>query len=259
MPGFVARHAGGIACVVVGTMVLVAAILRSERSDWFALGLATLGTFLVAFGAAHHRVREAELSGGGMRMKLDPMARETVELFEAPDESARRGEQLELQPDDVVGEVRFLLAQDVLSRMLRPTEGPLGHCTLHLYLYDADSDQLVTVSAPGIPEAADSWDIGQGATGTAYELGQFVLVEGRAVSDDTYGLTPEQQARYSDLSAVAAMPVATASGDVVGVLTVATDDPHHRLASPEAFDDLVVRAEKVARVLVDLLRWFDEE
>lgn len=94
--------------------------------------------------------------------------------------------------------------------------------------------------------------------GEAWDSGEYVLVRGPEVSDDTYGLTPAQQHRARDLAVVAAMPVTNAGGQVVAVLAGSSTDEDSPLASDEGFDAHLLTAQEVARVLVDLLQWFPD-
>ena len=85
-----------------------------------------------------------------------------------------------------------------------------------------------------------------------------MLVRGPEVSDDTYGLTPAQQRRARGLAVVAAMPVTNASEEVIAVLAGSSVDRDSPLGTAEAFDAQLLVAQEVARVLVDLLRWFPD-
>ena len=249
--------------MTVGVVMILAAIVQSSRRDGFAAALALYGTFLVAYGAPLHRLRRAGVSEGGFGLELDP-AGETAALAnrDAPAEVAERMEQLAgglAEAGEVTVAARVLLAETLLPHLLRPQEGPLAGCHLAVYLYNADSELLEAVELPGATGPAERWRVGQGATGAAYERGEYVLVEGEAVSDLTYGLSPEQQERFSDLTAVAAMPVTNASGAVIGVLTASSSDGQHQLATQEAFDQHLAIAEMVGRLLIDVLKWFDDD
>ncbi len=234
--------------------MVVLAVAQDNARDGFAIGLATLGTALVVIGAALPRLREAEVSGAGVKISLAERERTgRLSTQEIPDEDPGP-----LDRDETRDISRSLLAWRALADLLRPRDGPLAGCTLRLYLYDADTDSLDPVQLPGEDTVADSWPVGRGAVGTAYARGEYVLVEGPATSDATYGLTPEQQARYRDLQAVAAMPVTNAANDVIAVLSVASSAADHRISTPEGFDEQLLLSELVARVLIDILRWFDD-
>jgi hypothetical protein len=261
-------NAGSVACVATGEVMIVAAIAQDNARDGFALGIAALGAFVVVIGAALPRLREAEVSSGSLKLSLSE--REATGELVVKDGGSHRPSASVEQPD-TRDAARLVLADRALRDLLRPQEGPLAGCLFRLYLYDADAELLVPVEVSGEPAAADSWPVGRGAVGTAYARGDYVLVEGDDTSDGTYGLTPEQQARYRGLQAVAAMPVTnarsgdgtadgdgTGDGDVIAVLSVASGDPANRIGTPEGFEAHLLVAELVARVLIDLLRWFDD-
>jgi hypothetical protein len=159
--------------------------------------------------------------------------------------------------DELVGAARVLAADAAVTSLLS-AHGPLADCEWHLYLYDSDADRLLPIFEPEDPDSSEGWMIGQGATGMAYLRREFVLVQGAEASDSTYGLSPEQQARYADLYAVAAMPIQNNAGDVIAVVSAATRNASTELTTEAGFQDLVARALGIGRVLIDLLRWFDD-
>ncbi|HEX2119924.1 MAG TPA: hypothetical protein VHF91_12115, partial [Acidimicrobiales bacterium] len=144
-----------------------------------------------------------------------------------------------------------------LGRLLSPESGPLAGASFHLYLFDEQRDLLLP-AFEGRPSPSRGWKIGTGAVGEAWASGEYVLARGPEVSDDTYGLTPAQQRRARDLAVVAAMPVTNASDEVIAVLSGSSVDPDSPLATPDGFDAQLLVAQEVARVLVDLLRWFPD-
>jgi hypothetical protein len=160
--------------------------------------------------------------------------------------------------DQVVDVHRTALASDVLTLLTEPREGPLVGCAFQLYLYDADEHMLLPALEPGHSQPSPAFRVGEGVTGTAWRSGEFAIAEGREVSDGTFSLSAEKQARYADLSAVAAMPVTNAAGEVIAVLSAATSDPESGLTTDEGFESLVALADSFARVLVDLLKWFSD-
>jgi hypothetical protein len=94
--------------------------------------------------------------------------------------------------------------------------------------------------------------------GEAWLSGEYVLVRGAEVSDDTYGLTPDQQHRARNLAVVAAMPVTNARDEVIAVLAGSSVDPGSGLGTAEGFDAHLLAAQEVGRLLVDLLQWFTD-
>lgn len=113
-------------------------------------------------------------------------------------------------------------------------------------------------AAGGVEIDAVSFAVDQGAVGRAWSEERYVVAHGAAVSDGTFGLSPEQQQRYADLAVVAAVPVANASGQPIAVLSASSKEPGTKLTSPEGFRYHLFLADLVARVLVDLLKWSDD-
>jgi hypothetical protein len=102
----------------------------------------------------------------------------------------------------------------------------------HLTVYDGDRDML----SPAYPAAARGLPIaeftpGNGATGTAWDQGDLIVVQGEAVSDATYGLTHEQQRYFRRCQVVAAVPVSL-DGEPIGVLTAISKKDHGFLNDP---------------------------
>lgn len=164
---------------------------------------------------------------------------------------------VEVEVDQVVAATRVVLASEVLGRLLAPDEGTLAGAGFHLYLFD-EQRELLLPAFEGRPSPSQGWKPGAGAVGEAWDSGEYVLVRGAGVSDDTYGLTPAQQRRARHLAVVAAMPVTNGSDDVLAVLAGSSVDPDSPLATAEGFDAHLLVAQEVARVLVDLLRWFPD-
>ena len=68
--------------------------------------------------------------------------------------------------------------------------------------------------------AEDNFKVGRGATGQAWTRKASFVVLGPEASDQTHGLTPEQQEHFKDLTVVGATPVLDKGGNRLGVLTV---------------------------------------
>lgn len=93
------------------------------------------------------------------------------------------------------------------------------HYRLSVYIYDTERDILspaYPARVRGLPIA--EFEPGRGATGTAWEEGDLVVVQDEAVSDATFGLTADQQRHFRRYQIVAGAPVAL-DGVPVGVLT----------------------------------------
>jgi len=129
---------------------------------------------------------------------------------------------------------------------------------VQLYLHDEERELLLPILPPGHLGISPGFAPGQGATGVAWQTEEYVVAEGSAVADDIFGLSPEQKERYRDLAAVAAMPVTNTAGRVIGVLSAASRDSGGALLSGLGFEQHVFLAEAAARILIDLLKWFDD-
>ncbi len=245
------RHAGSVTLVTVGSAQVLAAVVI--RNDEVVAGLlVAFGSVLVALGASLPDV--VEFSGGKEGFKLKKREKvPTADVAASNTLALPAGDGDDETLEDVV-RARVGLAAVALEHLLSPEEGPLAGATLHLYLYDAEDDRLRALGVSG-PPGMEGWRPGTGATGVAWERGEYVLATGDAVSDATYGLTPDQQDRARDLAVVAAMPVFNASGDVIAVVTASSGDPASPVATDEGFDALVAIAQFVSRILVDVLRW----
>ncbi|MDQ4068038.1 MAG: hypothetical protein M3203_00935 [Actinomycetota bacterium] len=242
---------GSTVLVGLGAALLVASLFQPASSEFYAVGLLVFGSGLVVLGVVLPRLQKAEVSPAtGLKLSL-------AEEREVSTELAESGAVGQVGAAQVVAATRLIVASEALARLLAPDSGPLAGVPLHLYLFD-EQRRLLLPAFEGRPSASRGWKLGTGAVGEAWASGEYVLVKGPAVSDETYGLTPAQQRRFRDLAVVAAMPVSNASDEVIAVLTGSSVDPDTPLATAEGFDAQLLLAQQVARVLVDLLRWFPD-
>lgn len=260
---FGARHWPSIILAGTGTASFIAGILQSPGRDGFAGVLVALGVGSLALSAFAPWITELEIGPKGMKGKLERNAEREQSAGLLAGGKPPSDEVEPLEEDEVIIMARTALAGEALSTLLQPTgEGELAQCKLRLYLFDEDAHLLVPMSQAGGPDAdpVEFFAPGCGATGTAFVRGQRVFVDGPAVSDATHGLTPEQQIRFRDLTAVASVPVLSAAGAVLGVLTASTTAPDgpERLSSDDGDYEMLGRSLLCARVLVDLLHWFDD-
>lgn len=246
---WVSRHGQSVVLVGIGLVLLVSSLFQGSGHDVFAVGLLVFGTSLVVLGVVLPRLQNAEVGPAtGLKLSLSAERETSTRLAES--------EQVEVVgADEVVSATRLVVASELLERMLAPDHGPLAGDLFHLYLYDEERTLLLP-AFEGRPSFRRGWRVGRGAVGEAWVSGRYVLARGREVSDDTYGLTPDQQRRYRELEVVAAMPVTNAGGEVMAVLAGSSPDPDSALGSAEGFDAQLLMAQEVARVLVDLLQWF---
>lgn len=247
-----ASLAGSVVLVLLGAVLLVASLLQPDGNDVFRVGLLVVGSGLVVVGVVLPRLRNAEVGPAtGFKLTLTEEREQSTGLAESAEVPATVDE------DQVVAATRLLLASDVLGRLLAPEDGPLAGSSFHLYLFD-EQRELLLPAFEGHASPSQGWKPGAGAVGEAWVTGEYVLVRGPEVSDDTYGLTPAQQHRARNLAVVGAMPVTNAGDEVIAVLAGSSADPRTPLATAEGFDAHLLAAQEVARVLVDLLQWFPD-
>lgn len=209
------------------------------------------------------RLTELEIGPKGMKGKLEQHSEREQSASLLAGTKSPSDEAEPLEEDELVVMARTALGGEAIDALLRPSEdGELAQCKLRLYLLDREAQLLVPIVQTGEPSppSVELFRPGCGATGTAFARGEGVFVAGPAVADATYGLTPEQQLHFRDLTAVASLPVFNAAGDVLGVLTASTKAPDgpERLSSEDGYYEMLSRALGLARALVDLLQWFDD-
>lgn len=236
-------------------------------SFWQGRGSYALGTLIsgvVLFVLATRRVRSVEVSTTGAKAELDPDAEESTRLAQGAQTTDTEPPAVAGRDDDGgerVAAARLALARRLASEMLLspPSAGPLAGCKFHLFLYDHDADRLLPALEPENTDGSRGWAIGQGATGLAYQRESYELLTGADVAAETSGLTEDLQRRYADLELVAAMPVKSAGGRTIGVLTASSRDANSQAASDAGYDEHLKLAVLVSRVLVDLLHWYSDD
>lgn len=248
-----ATRAGSVVLVLVGVTLLVASLFQGGATGAYAFGLLIFGSGLVVIGVVLPRLRKAQVGpAAGFKLTLADEAQREISTGLA--ESA---DVVRVGVDQVVAATRLVLASETLGRLLAPEQGPLAGAWLHLYLFDEQREVLLP-AFEGRPSPSQGWKVGVGAVGEAWASGEYVLVRGQEVSDDTYGLTADQQRRARNLAVVTAMPVTNASDEVIAVVSASSTDPESPLATIEGFDAHLLVAQEVARILVDLLQWFPD-
>lgn len=258
---------------VVGVAAFVASWIAAGEVEQYALGLVGFGGFCIVLALILPWLKRGK--GGPLEFEFQQEA-EKVAAAEAADVGLPPADvEKKIESDveeaptaspedaDVIGTLNYVAGSMALQAIFDWTtaEGePLEGCSMRLYLLDEEEEPplLKAVLAPPEVERATAWGIGQGATGAAFESGEYVLATGPAVSDATYGLTDAQQDRFRQLAAVAAAPVFNAASARIGVVTVSTSNLDHNLDSEEARRDHTLAALLVSRVLVELLQWFGD-
>jgi hypothetical protein len=236
------ESAGSLFLLVAGVaMVVVACVLPSIRE----LSLSLTTGFKLKTWEQREREQTAKLADSGRVSTVDHSAVVTVEA------------------DELLAADRVLAASWSLPTLLEPAPGgPLAQCDFELYIFDEDENLLLPMFSSYDERVANAWAVGCGATGAAYETGEYVLATGADVWNEKHRLSAEQRERYRNegLTAVAAMPVLSADRDVIAVVTGSTKEPKPAatVGSSDGYDEQYAMARSVARILVDLLKWFPD-
>jgi hypothetical protein len=171
----------------------------------------------------------------------------------------------ESSDEELVGAFNHMVANVALAGILATaTEGPLRECDLRLYLYDPDADDgrgwLNAIYEPEkvIPDSR-GWPPGKGATGTAWATGEYVVATGEQCWNSTFGVPADRSDAYKHLKAVAACPIFNASWTMLGVVSAESTIDDHGLTTEEAETELLACALQAGRVLVELLKWFNDD
>lgn len=249
-------NVGRAILLVTGEGVVLAAYVQREGSDMYATWSFTAGCLMVTLACILPWLKSAK-AGPATGLAFDFQSPAELSTGAAVDPK-RAAAELEVDPDteELVEAARYLVASFAVRQLLTRDYSAVAGVEFHLYLWDAESRRLLPVfELPGsASEESEGWEIGTGATGTAFERREYVLVTGSEIWDG-YGLTAAQRERYKDLAVVAAMPVLNATGRAIGVLSGSSRDPASLLAEMEGFQEHVALADGMARILVDLLKW----
>ena len=244
-------RAGSVVLVLLGAVLLLASLFQPGGNDVFAVGLLVFGSGLVVLGVVLPRLLNAEMGPAtGFKLTLAEAREQSTGLAESA------AAPTSVEAGQVVAATRLLLASDGSGACSPPTRGrwPAPGSTS---TSSTSSGSCCCPRSRAGPAPA-RWKRGAGAVGEAWDTGEYVLVRGPEVSDDTYGLSPAQQHRARNLAVVAAMPVTTAGDQVIAVLAGSSTEAASPLATAEGFDAHLLAAQEVCRVLVDLLQWFPD-
>lgn len=260
----VQQQAGRVVALLVGIPLLCSGVVAVFVDATAGVSLLTAGTLLTGIGCYRIKRVKAPL------VEFEAEEAEQVAAFAAPATPPALGSApdppalprpatadavTELDENDVEAAARYYTFDRAMKYLMAPTDGPLRDCELRLYSYDADLDLLLPIYEPPNAAAGEGWSPGNGIVGTAYLTQEYWLAVGPECSDATFGLTPEQQERYRDLTAVAATPVLNVRDRCIAVLSGATRDPNHQLHTRDGEAALVALALAAARLLIDLVKW----
>jgi hypothetical protein len=139
------------------------------------------------------------------------------------------------------------LLEDLLERRW---PGIRNDHELTVFIWDPERNMLV----PEYPRALEepeskAFASGQGATGNAWESGQFSLVQGDDVSNDTYGLSLRQRRLFRNYRTVAAQPIVVNEVQI-GVVGAISRTQDAYWADPRAREALRVLSTAIGLILV---------
>jgi len=148
---------------------------------------------------------------------------------------------------------KILASRRLLLLLLTEQTGLPSHYKFRLYTFDPERQALMPAYAPAESDA-ESWQVGYGVTGQAWRRGEYVAARGDEVSDDTYGLTPQQRTRYHHLRIVAALPIRNDRDQVIAILTGSSSNDDGRLVNQDGWDRHQELAQIAGRILSDIAR-----
>jgi hypothetical protein len=249
-----ARQWVSIVLIGTGWALMIGAVRLDQASDELATATLALGALLVALGCLHHRGFKGTAGPQGLKVDVPP----------APDPATARLAELPAVPADALSEdeadegALFLIGMTTLTtRVLHPL-APLDDCRGQVWLFDSNAEALTGILEPG-HEGTVSFEIGQGAVGRAWAENIYVLASGEAViNDPSFRLTEQHRDRFSNLTAAAAMPVTNAAGDLIAVVSLSSTSQETLLETEVGLEFMIFASELVARVLVDIFKWFDD-
>jgi hypothetical protein len=154
--------------------------------------------------------------------------------------------------DDVDAILQLSVAMAAIEGVFK--EASAGEfADVELRVYKHDGGRLLVPIGQGFI-AEDAFKVGRGATGQAWTRKASFVVLGPEASDETHGLTPEQQEHFKDLTVVGATPVLDQHGNRLGVLTVGSKRAHAGVDVTRLQDTWATRMEVLARQLALVLR-----
>lgn len=124
-----------------------------------------------------------------------------------------------------------------------------------IYVYDEEEGLLVpSWPAPANDELGvlKSFKPGFGATGQAWESEALIVRIGPEVHDETYGLTPEQQAHFATRGTVVATPIWSDVDQKLGVLSAICDGEDEHFEKSANRSHLQLTASSVGALIVGL-------
>lgn len=239
---------------LVGLGVVVAGLGLSPGRNTVASTAVVAGSVLVVLGALVPWFRRVSWKHGELEIEHPE-----IRKAQAAQELAERqsGPGLSLHSGEEVDAARLYSARVALKAIYGDADvyvPAFEQCEFRLFMYDEERSLLVASVRPIDPLVVGrEWRPGEGATGVAYEIGEYVIAVGDQTHDATFNLDPSARLAYAHLTEVAAMPLANASGRVVGVLSVSHSTDETILNTSEGYAAHARAAAAATRVVVDLL------
>jgi len=239
---------------LAGTVIVAAGLMMSFDRNSVASVAIISGSVLIGVGSLLPWLRRMTWGSGSVELE-DPKFQRAQIAQETAEEQGDR--EVTLEDSEVLDANRHYAASLAFDAIVADAEA-LNGCEFRFYMWDDHSGRLVAAFRPPDSQPGVGWLPGQGVTGAAFEKGRYVLATGPATHDGTHSLTPEMQARYANLTEVAAAPVRNAAGTTIGVLSVSNRTSEQLISTMAGFEAHVTAASALARIVVDLLLWQDD-
>lgn len=149
-------------------------------------------------------------------------------------------------------QLRRVAFSDAMQALTHPGWADLEGWELTVYMYDREDGVLTPVFPAWTEDGLDTrfFEPGKGATGTAWEREELVVVRGDAVSNEKHRLTPQQQRHWANYRRVASHPLYKDSSEKFGVLTALSKCEDDRFDTPQGRAFLRELADTVAVMLL---------
>jgi len=188
-----------------------------------------------------------------VKRRIDALSRSSARSDSTADARARAEVLIQSSAaDDVDAILQLSVAMAAIEGVFRAASaGEFADVELRVYKHDGGR-LLVPIGQGYVAE--DAFKVGRGATGQAWTRKASFVVLGPEASDETHGLTPEQQQHFRDLTVVGATPVLDPHGNRLGVLTVGSTRALAGVDVTRLQDTWATRMEVLARQLALVLR-----
>jgi hypothetical protein len=232
----------------VGMAVITVGLFTQPPTQPSA-AIVLFGLVALVLAAMHESVKR--VSGLGFRVDTRPPA--------GPGRGARREDRRCPDPADPPGDTAWnavcsILCMRMLDGLLAELRGPLDGCRARVFLFDHAKARLVPLHPLADTRGQPlEWKVGQGVTGTAFDRRRYVAADGDRLRAPGWGLDPQVQRRFANLTAVAAAPLWDRAGRVVGTLSLSSSSPGTELTTVAGRREHEELALQVAVCVAELL------